>query len=427
MRLGRQPLADAEDVDAVAVVAPDDGGRVVALVAHDDRGVDVQDPRALLGHRHEDALGAHLRGDERGHAPQRALLGGQPADLRELGPGVAFQRVVVLARLAIGEVDPRRDERLGHAVGAGHGLVGPRDEAPPAVLAEPVADLRGRRAGRPDVLEELAEGLALLGRDDEVARVATDQLVAAKARGPLARLVEEQDPPLPIEHADERLRGLGEGPGEGLADRELRRLARLIHRGCAEGSCATGPIAGLSRKLVDGGSCIAYGLRGKPSLGAPNTMQRRELETAAAHYSYLRGLLYLPVGGLFVLAALGNWQVGPFRHAWVFLLVALAIAAVAVAINRYYNEVYGRLTPSTAPAGPREHRARPRGGADARRRDAPAQPRELVAGPAGERHRGLLRARDARDLRDRGRPQDPPRRHLGHGAGGRRAAGLGRP
>ena len=77
-------------------------------------------------------------------------------------------------------------------------------------------------------------------------------------------------------------------------------------------------------------------------------MQRRELETAAANYSYLRGLFYIPVGGLCVLSALGNWQVGPFRHAWAFLLVVLAIAAVAAAINRYYNERYGRLTPSTA-------------------------------------------------------------------------------
>jgi hypothetical protein len=76
-------------------------------------------------------------------------------------------------------------------------------------------------------------------------------------------------------------------------------------------------------------------------------MQRRELETAAAKYSYLRGLLYLPLGGLFVLAALGNWEVGPFRHTWVFLLVALAIAAGAALVNRYYNENYGRLTPST--------------------------------------------------------------------------------
>src|SRR6185312_4234412 len=76
-------------------------------------------------------------------------------------------------------------------------------------------------------------------------------------------------------------------------------------------------------------------------------MQRRELETAAANYSYLRGLLYLPVGALFVLAALGNWQVEPFRRTWVFLLVALAVGTAAAAITRYYNEHYGRLTPST--------------------------------------------------------------------------------
>jgi hypothetical protein len=76
-------------------------------------------------------------------------------------------------------------------------------------------------------------------------------------------------------------------------------------------------------------------------------MQRRELEKAAATYSYLRGLLYLPLGGLFVLAALGNWEVGPLRHTWVFLLTALALGAVALAIGRRYNEHYGRLTPST--------------------------------------------------------------------------------
>jgi hypothetical protein len=76
-------------------------------------------------------------------------------------------------------------------------------------------------------------------------------------------------------------------------------------------------------------------------------MQRRDLETAAAKYSYLRGLLYLPLGGLCVLAALGNWEVRPFRHTWVFLLTALAIGAAALATSRYYNENYGRLTPST--------------------------------------------------------------------------------
>jgi len=82
--------------------------------------------------------------------------------------------------------------------------------------------------------------------------------------------------------------------------------------------------------------------------GGHHTMQRRELETAAANYSYLRGMLCIPLGALFILAALGNWKVGPFRHTWVFLLVALAIGVLALAISRFYNENYGRLTPSTS-------------------------------------------------------------------------------
>jgi hypothetical protein len=76
-------------------------------------------------------------------------------------------------------------------------------------------------------------------------------------------------------------------------------------------------------------------------------MQRRQLETAAANYSYLRGLLFIPVGGLCILAALGNWQVGPLRHSWVFLLGLVALGLVYLPISRYYNENYGRLTPST--------------------------------------------------------------------------------
>jgi hypothetical protein len=77
-------------------------------------------------------------------------------------------------------------------------------------------------------------------------------------------------------------------------------------------------------------------------------MERRELEGAAAKYTYLRGLLYLPAGALFVLAALGNWQVGFLRHNWAFLLVAVLIGATSLPITRYYNARYGRLTPSTA-------------------------------------------------------------------------------
>jgi hypothetical protein len=76
-------------------------------------------------------------------------------------------------------------------------------------------------------------------------------------------------------------------------------------------------------------------------------MQRSRLETAAASYSYLRGLLFLPVGLLCIVAALGNWEVGPLRHAWAFLLAVGLIGAACLRISRYYNDNYGRLSPST--------------------------------------------------------------------------------
>ena len=76
-------------------------------------------------------------------------------------------------------------------------------------------------------------------------------------------------------------------------------------------------------------------------------MERKTLETAAANYSYLRGLFYIPLGSLFFLAALGNWEWGPLRHTWVFFGAVLVVGAACLPINRYYNENYGRLTPST--------------------------------------------------------------------------------
>jgi hypothetical protein len=76
-------------------------------------------------------------------------------------------------------------------------------------------------------------------------------------------------------------------------------------------------------------------------------MERTTLETAAAKYTYLRGLLYIPAGLLFILSALGNWQVGPLRHAWAFLVGLLAIGVACLPVARYYNEHYGRLSPST--------------------------------------------------------------------------------
>jgi hypothetical protein len=77
-------------------------------------------------------------------------------------------------------------------------------------------------------------------------------------------------------------------------------------------------------------------------------MDRAQLRSTAAGYPYLRGLLSVPAGLLFVLAALGNWGWGPLRHDWVFVAAAGAIAASALAIDRYYAEHFGRVTPSRA-------------------------------------------------------------------------------
>jgi hypothetical protein len=76
-------------------------------------------------------------------------------------------------------------------------------------------------------------------------------------------------------------------------------------------------------------------------------VERRSLESAAAAYSYLRGLLLVPLGILIVLAALANWEVGPLRHTWAFPAAVLVVAAACLPITRYYNERYGRVRAST--------------------------------------------------------------------------------
>lgn len=75
-------------------------------------------------------------------------------------------------------------------------------------------------------------------------------------------------------------------------------------------------------------------------------MDRHTLESTAAKYSYLRGLLGIPAGLAFIAAALGNNAVGPFVHDWFFVLVIVALGLVALPITRYYNDNYGRLNPT---------------------------------------------------------------------------------
>ena len=108
----QESRAERERVDPVAVVAADDGGGVVPLVAPDRRRVHLEHARALRRHGHEHALRARLRGDERRHAPKRSLLLGEPSDLDELRLRVPVHRRLAALRAlhAVGEVDAGRDE-----------------------------------------------------------------------------------------------------------------------------------------------------------------------------------------------------------------------------------------------------------------------------------------------------------------------------
>ncbi|HJV08577.1 MAG TPA: hypothetical protein VJ653_02825 [Acidimicrobiales bacterium] len=76
-------------------------------------------------------------------------------------------------------------------------------------------------------------------------------------------------------------------------------------------------------------------------------MDRKTLESVAVENAHLRGLFALPLGGLMVLSAFGNWQWGALANAWVFGAAALALLATCLPLARYYDEHYGRVTPST--------------------------------------------------------------------------------
>jgi hypothetical protein len=72
-------------------------------------------------------------------------------------------------------------------------------------------------------------------------------------------------------------------------------------------------------------------------------MERRELETAAARATYLRGLTAVPLGVLFLLTGLGNLGWRPMQSPVVFLACLAVLAALYAGIMRYYNVHYGRV------------------------------------------------------------------------------------
>ncbi|MEA2842461.1 MAG: hypothetical protein QOJ69_132 [Actinomycetota bacterium] len=75
-------------------------------------------------------------------------------------------------------------------------------------------------------------------------------------------------------------------------------------------------------------------------------MERKELESAAAQVTYLRGLFGIPIGLLFILTGVGNLGWAPLANPWIFLACLGLLVATALAIYRYYNDNYGRATPS---------------------------------------------------------------------------------
>jgi hypothetical protein len=104
---------------------------------------------------------------------------------------------------------------------------------------------------------------------------------------------------------------------------------------------------GLLRKLVDRNRPLGSWFVVPTSLEVV-TMEREHLESAAASYSYLRGFLSIPAGAAFVLAGLANLEWGPLRHIWVFWVSVLVMGVAYLRIVRYYNENYGRITPSSS-------------------------------------------------------------------------------
>jgi hypothetical protein len=72
-------------------------------------------------------------------------------------------------------------------------------------------------------------------------------------------------------------------------------------------------------------------------------MRRDELAAAAADVTYLRGLLALPIGVLFVLTGVGNLGWRPLASPWTFGPCLLVLGLAAWRIQLYYNDSFGRV------------------------------------------------------------------------------------
>src|SRR5918998_1009710 len=121
---------------------------------------------------------------------------------------------------------------------------------------------------------------------------------------------------------------------------KVQSMAFLLHRGnppAALDLALQFPLTSLPMPRIEP---RVPGLSRRPSIDG-------SVSAGPSKYSYLRGLLFLPLGALFALTALHNWEAGPFAPTWVFIAGVGLTGAACLGITRYYNERYGRLRPST--------------------------------------------------------------------------------
>ena len=80
-------------------------------------------------------------------------------------------------------------------------------------------------------------------------------------------------------------------------------------------------------------------------------MDTTQLRSAAAEHRYLRGLIQVPVGLLFIAAALGNEHWGPLDNDWVFIAVIVLLAGVAWADQPLLRRALRPRDPRRGPRG----------------------------------------------------------------------------
>jgi hypothetical protein len=210
-------------------VADDDGLGVVLVVAEQEAGLGAEQPGGLLGDEPEDGLGRGLAGDERRDAPQRRLLGGEARQVLEAVAQLGLERPqLARRRFALGDVEAARHDVADGAALVAQRLVGPGDDAAVAVAGDPLPLLRVGRPGGDHPADHLAERRVVLGRDDGLARVAPDHLLARPSGDALARRVEADDAAFVVQDAHERLGRVDERGADLVVDGALRDVRRVV-------------------------------------------------------------------------------------------------------------------------------------------------------------------------------------------------------